>query len=66
MAKPKKKKAAAKKKKAAPLGDNNAMEFEPQGASKGVDRRNSLERAAISSRYQKKTQLEHIMLRPDT
>ena len=25
-----------------------------------------MERAAISSRYQKKTQLEHIMLRPDT
>ena len=73
-AKPKAKKAKAKKakkkagkKKAATAAPMMIDDAENAGdGNAGENRRTSMERAELSNKYQKKTQLEHIMLRPDT
>ena len=74
---PKKSKAAVKPKskpKAKVKGKSKAKEMSSEDDSvdeKGDEgnwgnRRNSVEKAQLSKKFQKKTQLEHIMLRPDT
>lgn len=46
--------------------DDDADVKKPAKKGSAGARRTSMERAQLSNKYQKKTQLEHIMLRPDT
>uniref|UniRef100_A0A7S2RU85 DNA topoisomerase 2 n=1 Tax=Mucochytrium quahogii TaxID=96639 RepID=A0A7S2RU85_9STRA len=62
------KKAAGKKKatKKKVVVEDSSSGDEDFDSSAAKARRTSMEKSQLSNRYQKKTQLEHIMLRPDT
>jgi len=65
---PKAKPAAAARKKPAPLGPSAAANASPSPspAPKAAARKPAKAAPAVEDVYQKKTQLEHILLRPDT
>jgi len=66
-----KQKETKKKTKKAVLKEKNTFDedkdfSDDEMIASSNNRRNSIEKAALSKKYQKKTQLEHILIRPDT